>query len=67
MNYDFKIWHELGWAAFGGLAVAAAQVMSDFHPELIIDWHFWLITTVGALARAVGASLIVGLAKLGFR
>ena len=57
-KYEFKIVHEIVWAAVIGTAIAAATIAVDFEPETIQDWERWAITGVGALARAVGVAIL---------
>ena len=64
--YQFKPRAEFMWAIINGALVAVAQLLVDFQPEIITDWRMWAITGVGAIARAVGVSLlaVIGKAKI---
>lgn len=58
MDYQFKPNQELLWAVYTALVLAIGQILVDFEPETITDWRFWAINAAGALARAVGATII---------
>lgn len=57
MNYQFKLWEELAWAA--GLAILAVLVTS-LAGDPPSNWSDWIQVTLWSIARSVvGAALNV--------
>lgn len=63
MRYEFKVAHEVAWAAAVGAGVAAAEIAIRFNPEAIADWRVWAVASAGALVRAAGAASLPVLVK----
>ena len=61
--YQIKPGPEIIWAVLIGAAVAIAQILVDFQPEVITDWKLWAVASIGAVVRAVGVSVLAALGK----
>lgn len=58
MNYEFRLWEELGWAVgIAVLTVLATSLAFDTAPE---DWETWGVSVgIGIARAAIGAALTV--------
>lgn len=64
MTYDFKPWHEAGWAAVIAVTLTLLQNLILFDATAITDWRLWTITLVGACIRAAAAAALASLRRL---
>lgn len=58
MQYRFKGWQELGWAALVAATMVLLEFLLGLHPEQNIDWKLTAITLVGAMVRAAAGAVI---------
>lgn len=58
MQYDFKAFQEVLWAASVGAGVVLLQLAVAFEPSTVTDWQTWVVAGAAAVLRgAAGAAL----------
>lgn len=47
------------------LLIVVAQTMLTLQPDQVSDWRMWAVGVAGAMVRAAGGAILVGLGKMG--
>jgi hypothetical protein len=58
MTYTYKVWPELGWAVFVGVAVTIGTELLTFDASVLDKPEAWIAGIVAGAARAVGAAVL---------
>lgn len=58
MTYTLHVSRELFWFVLTAVVMTVAQVLVTLKPEDIADWRVWLVSLLGAIARAAGGALL---------
>ena len=63
MDYQWKLWPEIGFAIVIAVGITFATMLVDWDPNEITDWDTWGVSVLGGLVRSAAVAFLAGLRR----